>query len=84
MPGRGGAELEAWSLRKEAAYFREVFRRDFGRGGVERADDAGVEQPLQRGGAAVEIDAGEGAFAQADGRPIRRRWWHQQRAEERW
>ncbi|MDR3746182.1 MAG: Ppx/GppA phosphatase family protein [Acidobacteriaceae bacterium] len=26
--GRGGAELEAWSLRKEAAYFREVFRRD--------------------------------------------------------
>jgi exopolyphosphatase/guanosine-5'-triphosphate,3'-diphosphate pyrophosphatase len=27
-PGRGGAELEAWSLRKEAAYFREVFRRD--------------------------------------------------------
>ncbi len=28
VPGRGGAELEAWSLRKEAAYFREVFRRD--------------------------------------------------------
>ena len=28
IPGRGGAELEAWSLRKEAAYFREVFRRD--------------------------------------------------------
>ena len=28
MPGRGGAELEAWSLKKEAAYFREVFRRD--------------------------------------------------------
>jgi exopolyphosphatase/guanosine-5'-triphosphate,3'-diphosphate pyrophosphatase len=27
-PGRGGAELEAWSLRKEAPYFREVFRRD--------------------------------------------------------
>jgi exopolyphosphatase/guanosine-5'-triphosphate,3'-diphosphate pyrophosphatase len=27
-PGRGGAELEAWSLRKEADYFREVFRRD--------------------------------------------------------
>jgi exopolyphosphatase/guanosine-5'-triphosphate,3'-diphosphate pyrophosphatase len=27
-PGRGGAELEAWSLKKEAAYFREVFRRD--------------------------------------------------------
>jgi exopolyphosphatase/guanosine-5'-triphosphate,3'-diphosphate pyrophosphatase len=27
-PGRGGAELEAWSLKKEATYFREVFRRD--------------------------------------------------------
>ena len=26
--GRGGAELELWSLRKEAAYFREVFRRE--------------------------------------------------------
>jgi exopolyphosphatase/guanosine-5'-triphosphate,3'-diphosphate pyrophosphatase len=25
---RGGAELEAWSLKKEAAYFREVFRRE--------------------------------------------------------
>ncbi len=28
IPRRGGAELEAWSLKKEAAYFREVFRRD--------------------------------------------------------
>jgi exopolyphosphatase / guanosine-5'-triphosphate,3'-diphosphate pyrophosphatase len=28
VPGRGGAELEAWSLRKEAPYFREVFRRE--------------------------------------------------------
>jgi exopolyphosphatase/guanosine-5'-triphosphate,3'-diphosphate pyrophosphatase len=28
VPGRGGAELEAWSLKKEAAYFREVFGRD--------------------------------------------------------
>jgi exopolyphosphatase/guanosine-5'-triphosphate,3'-diphosphate pyrophosphatase len=27
-PGRNGAELELWSLRKEAAYFREVFRRE--------------------------------------------------------
>lgn len=27
-PGRHGAELELWSLRKEAAYFREVFRRE--------------------------------------------------------
>jgi exopolyphosphatase / guanosine-5'-triphosphate,3'-diphosphate pyrophosphatase len=27
-PGRTGAELELWSLRKEANYFREVFRRD--------------------------------------------------------
>ena len=27
-PGRGGADLERWSLKKEAAYFREVFRRD--------------------------------------------------------
>ena len=25
---RGGAELEAWSVRKEAAYFRETFRRE--------------------------------------------------------
>lgn len=28
-PGRTGAELELWSLRKEADYFREIFRRDF-------------------------------------------------------
>jgi exopolyphosphatase / guanosine-5'-triphosphate,3'-diphosphate pyrophosphatase len=28
VPGRGGAELEGWSLKKEAPYFREVFRRD--------------------------------------------------------
>jgi len=28
LPGRTGAELELWSLRKEAAYFREVFGRD--------------------------------------------------------
>jgi len=27
-PGRGGAELERWSLNKEAAYFKEIFRRD--------------------------------------------------------
>ena len=28
IPGRGGAELEAWSVKKEAVYFREVFRRE--------------------------------------------------------
>ena len=28
VPGRTGAELEIWSLRKEASYFREVFRRE--------------------------------------------------------
>jgi exopolyphosphatase/guanosine-5'-triphosphate,3'-diphosphate pyrophosphatase len=28
LPERGDAELEAWSLKKEAAYFREVFRRE--------------------------------------------------------
>ncbi len=28
LPGRTGAELELWSLRKEANYFREVFGRD--------------------------------------------------------
>ncbi len=27
-PSRGGAELEVWAVRKEAAYFREVFRRE--------------------------------------------------------
>jgi exopolyphosphatase/guanosine-5'-triphosphate,3'-diphosphate pyrophosphatase len=27
-PGRGGAELEGWAVKKEAAYFREVFRRE--------------------------------------------------------
>ena len=26
--GRGGGELEAWAVRKEAAYFREVLRRE--------------------------------------------------------
>jgi exopolyphosphatase/guanosine-5'-triphosphate,3'-diphosphate pyrophosphatase len=28
VPSRGGAELELWSLKKEAPYFREVFRRE--------------------------------------------------------
>jgi len=28
IPSRGGAELELWSLKKEASYFREVFRRE--------------------------------------------------------
>jgi exopolyphosphatase/guanosine-5'-triphosphate,3'-diphosphate pyrophosphatase len=28
VPRRGGAELEAWSLRKEADYFFEIFRRE--------------------------------------------------------
>jgi exopolyphosphatase/guanosine-5'-triphosphate,3'-diphosphate pyrophosphatase len=28
LPGRGGAELEYWAVKKEAAYFREVFRRE--------------------------------------------------------
>jgi exopolyphosphatase/guanosine-5'-triphosphate,3'-diphosphate pyrophosphatase len=28
VPGRGGAELEAWSLKKEAPYFREIFGRE--------------------------------------------------------
>jgi exopolyphosphatase/guanosine-5'-triphosphate,3'-diphosphate pyrophosphatase len=27
-PARGRAELEVWSLKKEAAYFREIFRRE--------------------------------------------------------
>jgi len=28
VPSRGGAELELWSLKKEASYFRDVFRRE--------------------------------------------------------
>jgi exopolyphosphatase / guanosine-5'-triphosphate,3'-diphosphate pyrophosphatase len=28
MPARGGADLEIWALKKEAPYFREVFRRE--------------------------------------------------------
>ncbi len=28
QPSRGGAELEVWSVKKEAAYFREIFRRE--------------------------------------------------------
>ena len=28
VPGRGGAELEAWAVKKEAGYFREVLRRE--------------------------------------------------------
>ena len=28
LPGRGGAALEGWALKKEANYFREVFRRE--------------------------------------------------------
>jgi exopolyphosphatase / guanosine-5'-triphosphate,3'-diphosphate pyrophosphatase len=29
MPGRKHADLELWALRREAAYFREIFARDF-------------------------------------------------------
>ena len=28
VPGRGGAELEAWAVKKEAGYFFEVFKRE--------------------------------------------------------
>ena len=28
LPGRGGAALEAWAIKKEASYFFEVFRRE--------------------------------------------------------
>ena len=28
VPGRGGAALEGWAVKKEAAYFREVFGRE--------------------------------------------------------
>jgi exopolyphosphatase/guanosine-5'-triphosphate,3'-diphosphate pyrophosphatase len=28
LPARGGAELEQWALKKEAAYFREVLGRE--------------------------------------------------------
>jgi exopolyphosphatase/guanosine-5'-triphosphate,3'-diphosphate pyrophosphatase len=28
LPGRSGAALELWSLKKEAGYFRDVFRRE--------------------------------------------------------
>jgi exopolyphosphatase/guanosine-5'-triphosphate,3'-diphosphate pyrophosphatase len=28
VPGRGGAALESWAVKKEAAYFREIFGRD--------------------------------------------------------
>jgi len=28
VPGRGGAALEAWALKKEAGYFFEIFRRE--------------------------------------------------------
>jgi exopolyphosphatase/guanosine-5'-triphosphate,3'-diphosphate pyrophosphatase len=28
VPGRGGAALEGWAVKKEADYFKEVFRRD--------------------------------------------------------
>ena len=28
VPGRGGAALEAWAVKKEAAYFQQVFKRE--------------------------------------------------------
>ena len=28
VPGRGGAELEGWAVKKEANYFREIFKRE--------------------------------------------------------
>ena len=28
QPGRGGAELEGWAVRKEAGYFRDILRRE--------------------------------------------------------
>jgi hypothetical protein len=67
-PGRTGAELELWSLRKEADYFREVFGRElFCHAGIDGAGHARIDEPLQQGRMAVHVDAGDGALAHADG-----------------
>jgi exopolyphosphatase/guanosine-5'-triphosphate,3'-diphosphate pyrophosphatase len=56
-PGRTGAELELWSLRKEAGYFREVFGR---------AGHPWIDEPLKLRRVAIEIDAGHGSLAHAE------------------
>ena len=66
-PGRTGAELELWSLRKEADYFREVFERElFRNAGVDPAGHARIDEPLQQRRVLVHVDARDGALAHAD------------------
>ena len=82
---RGSAELEAWSLKKEAAYFREVASsRTLGRGRIERTNDARLHQPLQRGGAALHGQAGERSFTNTYARTVGfADWGANERAHER-
>jgi len=67
-PGRTGAELELWSLRKEADLLpRGLWAGAFCNAGIDVAGGAGIDEPLQAGRVVVEIDAGDGALAHADG-----------------
>ena len=65
LPGRTGAELELWSLRKEAELFPRGLRaRPLCCFGVDAAKNPGIDEPVQRAGQAGAVDAGDGAFAQ--------------------
>jgi|GEM_PF-115361 len=65
-PGRTGAELELWSLRKEAAYFREVFGGALGDAGIDDPSETWIDQPLQLGRTARHINARNCTFAKAN------------------
>ena len=67
QPGRTGAELELWSLRKEAAYFREVFGRGtLYHAGIDHSGQAWIDKPLQLGRSLGHVDAGNGALAKTN------------------
>ncbi len=71
VPGRGGAELEAWSFeaRGPLTSARSFLRRALRRGGIERADDAGIEHSLQGGGGAGEVQAWRAFLCAAGSEP---------------
>ena len=67
-PGRTGAELELWSLRKEVGLLpRGLWARAFRNAGVEGAHRARIHKPLQARRVMFHVNAGNGALAHADG-----------------
>ena len=68
-PGRTGAELEIWSLRKRGGLLpRGFWARTLCHARVDGARRARIDEPLQPRRMVVHVDPGNGALAHADGR----------------